>query len=66
MQQKYNGKWKSPPNAYKLDIGLIGPVNAGKSQLFGALSYPISAVSPKAATTTDVIHGIKSFERESE
>ena len=35
-----------------LNIGLIGPVNAGKSELVGALAHRISAVSPKAATTT--------------
>lgn len=27
----YNDKWQSPENAYKLNIGLIGPVNSGKS-----------------------------------
>jgi translation elongation factor EF-1alpha len=52
LRQKYQGKWKSPENAYALNVGLIGPVNAGKSELFGALAYRISAVSPKASTTT--------------
>jgi polynucleotide 5'-kinase involved in rRNA processing len=26
-----NPDWQSPPNAYALNIGLIGPVNSGKS-----------------------------------
>lgn len=49
-----------------LNVGLIGPVNAGKSELFGALAHRISAVSAKASTTTDIVTGVKSFERESE
>ena len=31
LDKKYGGKWKSPENAYSLNIGLIGPANAGKS-----------------------------------
>ena len=60
-QTKYNGKWKSPQNSYTLNVGLIGPVNAGKSELFGALAHRFSAVSPKASTTTEVVTGLKSF-----
>lgn len=44
-------KWKSPENSFALNVGLIGPVNAGKSELFGALAHRISAVSSKASTT---------------
>lgn len=30
--EKYHGgKWQSPENSYILNIGLIGPVNVGKS-----------------------------------
>lgn len=50
--EKYKGSWKSPENSYVLNVGLIGPVNAGKSELFGALAHRISAVSSKASTTT--------------
>ncbi len=47
----YNDKWESPPNAYHLNVGLIGPVNSGKSELLGKLSHKVSAVSPKSNTT---------------
>lgn len=57
----YGGKWKSPINSYTLNVGLIGPVNAGKSELFGTLAHHVSAVSPKASTTTEIIAGIKSY-----
>lgn len=66
VTDKYEGNWTSPENAYSLNVGLIGPVNAGKSQLFGALAHRISAVSSKASTTTEIISGIKCFERDSD
>ena len=47
----YKDQWKSPENAYKLNVGLIGPVNSGKSELLARLSHKISAVSPKNNTT---------------
>lgn len=47
----YNDKWKSPENAYKLNVGLIGPINSGKSELMTKLSHKVSAVSPKVNTT---------------
>lgn len=60
--QSYNPKWKSPPNSYYMDIGVLGPVNSGKSALTGCLAHKISAVSPKAQTTHEVINVIKSYE----
>jgi ribosome biogenesis GTPase A len=59
----HNNKWTSPENAYILKVGLIGPVNAGKSQLFGALSHHVSAVSPKASTTQEIITTAKSYQK---
>lgn len=64
---KYNGKWKSPENAYTLNVGLIGPVNSGKSELMGKIiGRKLSAVSPKANTTTETIEAFKAYEIESE
>ena len=51
LREIYKNKWKSPENAFFLSIGLLGPVNAGKSELLGKLAHRVSAVSPKAATT---------------
>ncbi len=66
MAEKYNGKWKSPENAYALNVGLIGPVNSGKSELMCRIvGRKLSAVSPKANTTTETIEAYKSYEIES-
>jgi GTPase Era involved in 16S rRNA processing len=62
IRQLYNDQWKSPANAYRLNIGLIGPVNSGKSELLARLSHKISAVSPKVNTTSEILHSYKSFE----
>ena len=62
----YNDKWESPENAYKLHVGLIGPVNSGKSQLLSKLSHKISAVSPKNNTTDEVLHAFKSLQIEAQ
>lgn len=45
---RYNGKWRSPPNSHYMNVGVLGPANSGKSALVGALAHKISAVSPKA------------------
>ena len=50
-RQLYDDDWKSPENAYKLNVGLIGPVNSGKSLLLSRLSHRVSSVSPKKNTT---------------
>ena len=62
----YNGEWKSPPNAYQLSVGLIGPVNSGKSELMTHLSHKVTAVSPKAHTTDEITHAYRSWEVETE
>lgn len=61
VRELYNDEWKSPENAYKLNIGLIGPVNSGKSLLLSRLGHRVSSVSPKRNTTNEVIHAFKSF-----
>lgn len=66
ISQIYKGEWRSPENSYKLNVGLIGPVNSGKSQLLSKLSHKVSAVSPKKNTTDEVIHAYKSFEIQNE
>lgn len=66
IKNVYNNEWKSPENAYVLNVGLIGPVNSGKSELLGRLSHKVSAVSPKNNTTSDVLHGFKSIEVQDE
>ena len=45
-------------------MGLIGPVNSGKSQLLSRLGHKVSSVSPKKNTTDDVLHAFKSLEAE--
>lgn len=62
----YKDDWKSPENSYKLNVGLIGPVNSGKSMLMSRLSHKVSAVSPKKNTTDEVLHAFKSFEVQNE
>lgn len=57
----YKDVWKSPENSYRLNVGLIGPVNSGKSMLMSKLSHKVSAVSPKKNTTDEVLHAFKSF-----
>lgn len=61
LKDIYKNQWKSPENAYKLNVGLIGPVNSGKSQLMARLSHKVSAVSPKNNTTDEVVHAFKSL-----
>lgn len=51
IRELYDDNWKSPENAYKLNVGLIGPVNSGKSQLLSKLGHKVSSVSPKRNTT---------------
>ena len=51
MRTIYKDEWKSPENAYKLNVGLIGPINSGKSELLAKLGHKVSAVSPKRNTT---------------
>lgn len=62
IKSLYHDDWKSPENAFKLHVGLIGPVNSGKSELLARLSHKVGAVSPKNNTTSDVLHAFKSFE----
>ena len=57
----YNNEWKSPENAFKLNVGLIGPINSGKSQLLSKLSHKVGAVSPKRNTTDEILHAFKSL-----
>ena len=57
----YNNEWKSPANAFKLNVGLIGPINSGKSQLLSKLSHKVGAVSPKRNTTDEILHAFKSL-----
>ena len=61
LKNNYDNKWKSPENSYVLSVGLIGPVNSGKSELMGKLGHKVSAVSPKNNTTTEIIHNVKSL-----
>lgn len=51
-REKYNSKWKTPENSYQMNVGVLGPTNSGKSALVGQLAHKISAVSPKAHTTS--------------
>ena len=45
-----------------MNIGVMGLTNSGKSALIGCLAHKISAVSPKAQTTSEVINIIRSHE----
>ena len=60
--ESYDRKWKSPENSYLLRVALIGPTNSGKSLLMNNLAHYVSAVSPKAQTTFEVIKAVKSSE----
>jgi GTP-binding protein Era len=52
-------EFESPIDAKELDIGILGPPNAGKSSLMNKLiGLNISAVSSKSGTTYDSIQGI--------
>jgi small GTP-binding protein len=62
LGHKYKNNWKSPENSYYMNIGVLGPANSGKSALVGSLAHKISAVSPKAQTTHEVINVIRSHE----
>lgn len=44
-----------------IDLGLIGPVNSGKSLLMSRLGHKVSAVSPKNNTTDEILNAYKSF-----
>ena len=66
VRQLYNDKWKSPPNAYRLNVGLIGPVNSGKSELMAKLGHKVTAVSPKSHTTDEIVSAFRSWEVEAD
>lgn len=52
-------EFESPIDAKELDIGILGPPNAGKSSLVNKLvGQDISAVSTKYGTTYDKIQGV--------
>lgn len=52
-------EFESPMDSKALDIGILGPANAGKSSLINKLvGSNISAVSPKYGTTYDKVEGV--------